>query len=635
MTGPDAEVLDVFRAEANERLDRMTELLIGIDDGSAPVDAIDLLFRDVHSVKGSAGMVGFDRTRTIAHELEDQLSAARAGDTLASELVEPLLRLTDAVRRSLGGGDDHDATATDPGQAAGEPAEPPTQTRGAPTIRMPAEKVDRLLDAVGESVVQMRRLEHMLDLSASDENAAWELGREKALLDGMQRAAIDMRTLPLASIVGRYPRAVRELALAERKEVVLETSGMETQLDRVILEGISEAIAHLLRNAVAHGIESPEERERAGKQRCGRVVLRAEQRGSFVAVAVADDGRGVDADVVARADAAGSLVGVLCTAGFSTAAAVSEVAGRGVGLDAVKTHVESLGGSIEISTVPGAGTTTTLLLPYSVALTRVLLIERDGRRFAVPLASVEEVAFVENPLSLVGRQALELHGSAVPLADLAALLGAPSRAPGARPRAVVVRSSESRQAVVCDRILGDQEVMVKSLGALLASTPGYLGAAIVDSGAIAPVLDPAFLTRRLGATAPAPAANGSEPQPPKLLVVDDQFTVRELQRSILEAAGYRVATARNGREACAAIAADAEIGLVVTDVEMPEMDGIELLRTIREDPRRSALPVVVLTSRASEDDKLRGAEAGADAYIVKDEFDQRALLDTVERLLVR
>ena len=633
MSEVDSEVIDVFRAEANERLDSMVELLVGIEAGSAPVDAIDLLFRDVHSVKGSAGMVGYDGTRSSAHALEDRLSEARSGDTLASAMVEPLLRLTDAVRQSLDG---DEAAASEPTPVAVEPVQARPQRAATPTIRMPAEKVDRLLDAVGESVLQLRTIEGALDISIDDGTAEWELDRGKVMLDALQRAAIDMRTLPLASIIGRYPRAVRELALAEGKDVVLETIGMEAQLDRVILDGIAEAISHMLSNAVAHGIESPEERERAGKPRCGRVVLRAEQRGSLVAVEVSDDGRGVAPEVVARAAASGaSLVSVLCAAGYSTAATVSEVAGRGVGLDAVKAHVESLGGSIEFHSSPGAGTTTTLLLPYSVALTRVLLIERDGHRFGIPLASVEEIAVVENPLSLLGHQALELHGHAVPLADLATLLGAPSRALAPRPRAVVVRSSEGRQGVVCDRVLGNHEVMVKDLGALLAAVPGYLGAAIVDSGTIAPVLDPAFLTRPVGAGNPALPTRAQQPQARKVLVVDDQFTVRELQRSILEAAGYRVSTARNGREACTEIAADPEIDLVVTDLEMPEMDGIELLKKIRADPRRASLPVVVLTSLARADHKWRGADAGADAYLVKDEFDQRTLLDTVERLVAR
>jgi two-component system chemotaxis sensor kinase CheA len=499
---------------------------------------------------------------------------------------------------------------------------------------MSTDKVDRLLDAVGESALQMGRLEHVLDVSQGDENAGWELGRSRVLLDDLQRAAIDMRTLPLASIAGQYPRAVRDIAAAHGKEATFVTSGTETQLDRVVLDGIAEPIAHMLRNAVAHGIEPPDERERAGKPRAGRIELRAEQRGNVVAVEVADDGRGVSGELLARAERAGSLVEVLCEPGFSTAGEVSDVAGRGVGLDAVKQHVESLGGSMEIESEPGAGTTVRLLLPYSVALTRVLMIERDGNPFGLPLASVEEVTVAERPLSLVGSQALELRGRTVPLTDLATILGARVRPLDRRPRAVVVRSSGRRQAVACDRILGEQEVIVKSLGPLLAGVPGYLGAAILDSGAIAPILDPAFLTpRRDGFT--LTFAEPEEAAAPKVLVVDDQFTVRELQRSILEAAGYRVVIARNGREACGEIAAQPDIDLVVTDMQMPEMDGMELLQAIRQDPRRASLPVVVLTSLGSEDDKRRGAEAGADAYIVKDEFDQRALLDTVERLVVR
>lgn len=269
MSAVEAEVLDVFRAEANERLDRMVELMVAIEDGSAPADAIDLLFRDVHSIKGSAGMVGYGETRTIAHGLEDRLGEARTGDTLAGDMIEALLGLTDDVRRSLAGGDVVPSDRGAPAAVSATGTEGPAPIAGGRTIRMPAEKVDRLLDAVGESVLQMRTIEQVVDISRGDEHAEWELSRGTVLLDALQRVAIDMRTLPLASIIGRYPRAIRELALAHGKEVVLETSGMDAQLDRVILDGIAEAIAHLLSNAVAHGIESPDERERAGKPRSG------------------------------------------------------------------------------------------------------------------------------------------------------------------------------------------------------------------------------------------------------------------------------------------------------------------------------------------------------------------------------
>lgn len=503
---------------------------------------------------------------------------------------------------------------------------------------MPTIKVDRLLDAVGESVVQTRRLEHALgsaDVGQADESTEWEMGRGKLMLAELQRAAIDMRTLRLGSITGGYPRAVRDMALTAGREVSFEIRGGETQLDRVILDGITDTIAHLLRNAVAHGIEAPEERELAGKPRAGRIVLRAEQRGSVVAIEVTDDGRGVAPAVAQQARQAGtSLAAVLCEPGFSTTTEVTDVAGRGVGLDSVRADVESFGGSLEIESAPERGTVTTMLLPYSIALMQVLLVERAGQVFGLPLASVEETSIVERSLALAGSDALEVRGHAVALCDLAMVLGWPASPLRSRPRAVIVSSSGHSQAITCDQVLGEQEVVLKSLGALLAGVPGYLGAAIIDDGAIAPILDPAFLTRRLARRAAPTLEVKAESPARSVLVVDDQFTVRELQRGILEAAGYRVLTGRDGRDACRQIADDPQIELVVTDLDMPEMDGIELLQTIRQDPRRSSLPVVVLTSRASEADKRRGMEAGADAYIAKDEFDQRTLLDTVERLLV-
>ena len=305
------------------------------------------------------------------------------------------------------------------------------------------------------------------------------------------------------------------------------------------------------------------------------------------------------------------------------------MAGRGVGLDAVKSHVESLGGGLEVQSEPGRGTTVTMLLPLTLAIMRVLVFERDGQTFGLPLTSVDEAIVVGETMSLGGREAIELRGRSIPLADLPATRGATAGDPTRQPHAMVVASSGRRVALLCDRIVEEQEVVIKSLGPLLASVPGHLGAAIMPDGRIALILDPAFVTRATarGRATPEPSA---ELHQSTVMVVDDQFTVRELQRSILEAAGYDVRTARDGREALAGMDG---VELVVTDVQMPEMDGIELLQAIRENRERSSLPVVMVTSQGGEDDRQRGLEAGADAYIVKDKFDQRALIETVERLL--
>jgi two-component system, chemotaxis family, sensor kinase CheA len=629
VNGPDPEILGIFREEAGERLDRIVATLLALESGEAGPEAVDSLFRDAHSIKGSAGMVGMTEVAAIAHTMEDCLEGPRDEGIFPMELTDPLLKATDELRR-LVSGQNGSAVQVQPAAPA-EPVGPPERS-----MRMSAEKVDRLLDAVGETVLHSRRLDHLLANGAharDDERLEAELGDGEVLLDALQDSVIQMRTLPLSSITGQFPRAVRDLAATHQKQVELEVIGADTQLDRVILDGISDSIAHLLRNSVAHGIESPAEREAAGKPRCGRVELRAEPRGAMVAVELTDDGRGVAAELTSQVGPGRTLADVLSEAGVSTASQVSDVAGRGVGLDAVKAHVQSLRGDFEVHSEPGRGTVMTMLLPLTLALLRVLLVERGGQVFGVPLASVEEAITVTDTMSLGGRQAIEVRGRSVPLADLAEIVGAAAPALGKAPTALVVASSGRRVAAACDKIVGEQEVVVKSLGPLLASMPGYLGAAINGDGSVALILDPASLTGQVARGAPrAPAAEPDSPTS-KVLVVDDQFTVRELQRSILEAAGYRVETARDGREALAKMDGEAGIDIVVTDVDMPEMTGIELLRAIRADPERPSLPVVVVSARGSEDDRRLGVEAGADAYIVKKEFDQRTLLDTVERLI--
>ena len=669
MSQADAALLAIFHEETAERLDRVVEVLLAVEGGSAGQGAVDSLFRDVHSIKGNVGMVGFDEAQRLAHAMEDVLERAREGGELPGELVQPLLNATDAIRRSVAGSSEGieealeelartavpadlgagGAAATVPAPSV-EPAEPapgvsptPEASRGAAapaaSLRVGADKVDRLLDAIGEAGLHRRRMDHLLEDRDPAGVLEEELDRGARLVDDLQDAVLELRTLPLSSISSRFPRAVRDLARHEGKQVELRLTGTETQLDRSVLDGISETITHLLKNAVAHGIEPSAERTAAGKPPTGLVELRAEQRGALVAIEVTDDGRGVPEAVLREARGHGSLSEVLARPGFSTAEGVSSAAGRGVGLNAVKAHVEALGGGLELRSEPGSGMHATLLLPVTLALLRVLLVERGGQAFGIPLGNVLEALPVERRTSLGGRDAIELRGEWVPLADLASGLGAETEQLATNPTAVVVTAAGERSAAMCDSVLGEQEIVVKSLGPLLAGVPGYLGAGILGDGRVALVLDPALLARRLGA-APGGAARPAQASAatnghdrPEVLVVDDQFTVRELERSILEAAGYRVTTARDGREALGLIAGGEAVEVVVTDLEMPELDGLGLIRAIRSDPKHSSLPVVVVSSHGSEEDRRRGAEAGADAYIVKQDFDQRTLIESVARLV--
>jgi len=341
---------------------------------------------------------------------------------------------------------------------------------------------------------------------------------------------------------------------------------------------------------------------------------------------------------------------------------VTDLAGRGVGLDAVKAHVHSLGGRFDVTSEPGHGMAVSLLLPVALALLKVLLIQRGGAVYGLPIAGVEEVVTVEATTTLQGRVSLDLRGRSLPVVDFAAVIGADAPPLPPRPPALVLTAEGRWLAAACDALLGEEEVVVKPLGPLLAGVGGYLGAAILGDGGIALLIEPGALIRGhrraargwlSAAAAPAkgtvvpraaaPEHPGPAAGPPaavttgpaKILVVEDSFIVRELQRCVLESAGHRVVTASDGREALDVLDKDEEIELVVTDLEMPRLGGLDLTRAIRADGHRSSLPVVMVTSRGSEEDRRRGMEAGVDAYIDKQGFQQSALLATVDQLLGR
>jgi two-component system chemotaxis sensor kinase CheA len=703
MTGFDTEFIELFRDETARRLDDMDNLLLEIESGDADADAVNSLFRHAHTIKGAAGMLGFDDVRALAHGAEDVLARVRDADRFSPEIATPLLRATAAMRVSIAGsgepiddvladlagsqgtlpdgtgssadgarpaeggargasaeisaGASTEAGATngtadgDPGDASGpgagaSPAVAVPQQAGArsarqapgtqsSTLRVPADKIDHLLDVAGEILQHRRTLAHSLGHQAQlSQDVADLFGAGERMLDDLKETAVAMRTLPLEVITAGLPRVVRDLAKAAGKDVEFAVSGADTELDRVILESLSEPLTHLLRNAVVHGIEPRAEREQAGKRPQGRLEFRAEPRGGLVEIVVADDGRGVSRALIEEAGQR-SLAEVLARPGFSTAGEVTDLAGRGVGLDAVKAYANSLGGGLEIRSEPGQGMEVILLLPLALALGEVLVFERGGGVYGVALAAVEEVVTVTGTATLQGSQTMPVRGRSLPVTDLLTLLGAAAPPVGDHSPGIVISSGGRRTIVTCDALLGAEEVVIKPLGPLLASVPGYLGASILGDGRIALLVEPATLTegprRDPGPAAPAP----EPPAAPKILVVEDSFTVRELQRSILEAAGYPVVTARDGREALQSIDRDSQIALVVTDLEMPRLDGLELTRAIRASSTRSSLPVVIVTSHGSDDDQRRGIEAGADAYMLKRSFDQQDLLATVEQLVGR
>lgn len=494
-------------------------------------------------------------------------------------------------------------------------------------------KLERAIEALARSSAEDR---HQLDQAAAP----------------LEREVRRIRMLPFGEVCAGLERAVRDLSRASGKVVELSIGGAEVEIDRAILDGLRDPLLHLVRNAVDHGVEPPAERAARGKPPAGRVTVSATLQGSGVEIVVADDGRGLDpARIREQAELRGiaipegdaHLERLLFVQGFSTAPAVTEVSGRGVGLDVVKHSAEALHGAVGVTSEPGRGARFSLLVPLTLATLRAVLVRAGGETFALPATNVRKLLRVDRSelRSAGGRAVLFADASAVLAASLVETLGLPpSERPtaGARTPFVVVASGEREVAFAVDELLDQDEVAVKGLGRRLGHVRCVAGATPLATGRLALILAAselidAALDGPTGASAPfAAATSDAPPARRRLLVVDDSVTTRSLVRSILEAAGFDVVTAPDGLAAWQ-ILQERGADLVVADVEMPRMDGFELTETIRRSRRFGDLPVILVTALASEQDRARGLEAGARAYLPKSAFDQTQLLEAIHRML--
>lgn len=473
------------------------------------------------------------------------------------------------------------------------------------------------------------------------------------LQDGVKR----VRMLPLSTLAAPLRRMVRDLARDKGVEATMEVQGADTEMDKQVLEQLKDPLIHLLRNCVDHGIEPPQERQRRGKPAQGRIALRAERQGNAIVIEVADDGRGIDVEAVRQAAVRrGLLSGEAAVAmgesevqdliflpGLSTAPMVTDVSGRGIGLDVVRRNVEAMQGRVEVTSLVGRGTSITLTLPFTLASTRCLLVCAGEQTLAIPLAAVERMVAVgaEDVFSVAGKEAIRYQGQPLALARLADILrlekGGPAFNGRGKAPAVILSAGGQRIAFLVDELRGEEELLVKSLGRQLSRVPNIAGATILGSGRVILILNAADLIKSAqqaaASVAPAVAVEQKEtPARPTILIVDDSITTRTLEKNILTTAGYDVRLAYDGQEAIAALA-ESPCDLVVADVDMPRMDGFELTRRLKEDERYRDLPVILVTSLGSAEHKARGIAVGADAYIVKSSFDQDNLLETIRQLI--
>jgi len=474
------------------------------------------------------------------------------------------------------------------------------------------------------------------------------------LVESLQDNVRMMRLVPVATLLRPMSRSVRDIARELGKKVNLEISGDDIEIDRMVLDGIHDPLIHLLRNALDHGIEVPQQRLNKGKPAEGHLHISVSSEGSQIVMTVQDDGKGISADEIAASARKKKLVSeaelaamgrdeildLIFRPGFSSKDVITRISGRGVGLDVVVMNLRKLKGSVQVQTDEGSGTRFILRLPITLATDHGVLVRAGGVVFAIPTSAVDRIMEIrpEQIVEVEASHAISYRGRSIPLRDLAATL---ELEPQERinkktmPVMVVAKGWDS-VAFLVDEVIGEREIVVKPFRSLLQSVRNITGGTLTGNGDVIMVLNPSDLvdTAMRGSLEHLPyvASQVELAKVLRVLVVDDSITTRSLEKSILEHAGYKVSVAVDGKQAWDMLQEQA-FDLVVTDVEMPEMDGFELTALIKQSERLKRLPVIIVTSLTREEDRKRGIEVGAEAYIVKGQFETKALLDVVGQLI--
>ncbi|MDO4769175.1 MAG: response regulator [Brachymonas sp.] len=517
-------------------------------------------------------------------------------------------------------------------------------------------RVQELTRMMAESVNDVASVQRTMvrTVQASEDNLIAQARQARELQDDLLRS----RMVEFDSLSERLYRVVRQAAKESGKQVTLNISGAQTAMDRTIIERIASPFEHLLRNAVVHGIESPEQRAQAGKEAVGHIEISLQQDGNDVAISVRDDGKGLNVPRIREKAIANKLLApdaqisddeamqLIFQSGLSTADQVTSLAGRGVGMDVVRTEVKALGGRIETRSRPQAGTEFTLVLPLTTAVTQVVEVQAGDLRFGVPSGLIESVqrASSKEIQQAYNAHSYTFHGESLPFYWAGAMLQASRRSANVSAKrhvVLILRSAAQRIVMHVDAVVGNHEVVVKNIGPQLARMPGLSGITILPNGSALLIYNPVALSfvyeeqiRAFSADRADPAVLGrsvklAEPLAPLVLVVDDSITVRRVTGRLLQREGYRVASAANGVAALRAIANERP-DLVLSDIEMPQMDGFDLLRNIRSSDELKDLPVIMITSRTADKHRDHAMELGATGFLGKP-YPEEAMLELLRQ----
>jgi chemosensory pili system protein ChpA (sensor histidine kinase/response regulator) len=508
-----------------------------------------------------------------------------------------------------------------------------------------------LAESLGDVITLQQSLQKNLD------EAELAILQQARLNRELQTGLMGIRLVPLANLSDRFYRVVRQTAKELGKKANLEIRGARAELDRSVLEKITAPFEHLLRNAIAHGLEEPLARVAAGKDELGEIMIDAQQRGNEIVLTVSDDGAGLNfARIREKAIEAGllernaelaepQLAQFIFMTGFSTAKEVTQVAGRGVGMDVVKNEITSLGGRVEIASVAGKGTTFTITLPLTLAVTQAVMLRAGAATFAVPSVMIEQVqeyrahGFSE----AMGQGEIEWNRNKYPLRSLLPLLGEiDTPTPPRQIPVLLLKSGVQRAAVRVDQIIGNREVVVKTIGPQLARLSGIAGATVLGNGQVVLILNPVQLVHResqVAAYVPVPQVEGEaalvveeRSGAPLVMVVDDSLTVRKITSRMLVREGYEVATAKDGVDALQQLQ-DVKPDCILLDVEMPRMDGFEFARNVRADDATRGIPIIMITSRTADKHRNHALEIGVNEYMGKP-YQEEQLVALIKRYTV-
>lgn len=697
-----------FVEEAADHIPRLREGVATLEQGHSDKEHINELFRAAHTLKGSSRMLKLEPITALAHSTEELLSAFRDGSrTPTSESISLLHQAIDALSDLVGqlrqGSAPSDLPSTDtalcsaleaaangtcqphntspppsapePPAANAAPAEhhaPPKASEAAAlslndTVRVRLDRLDDVIRLMGEVLSGHHHLHSLVEqartlsatLPSEQQRAFNAFNRElkdsvlshDALMSDLHERALQMRMLPLSVVFDPLAQMARELAHSLGKHVDCRVRGSEIELDRQMIDRLSDPLIHLLRNALDHGLETPDERRAANKPPRGALTLQAWQDGSWVVVEMHDDGAGISLDAVRQKALSKSLLTpeqlsglsdqetleLILLPGFSTKAMITDFSGRGVGMDVVKqTIVDELSGDLKLTSEAGKGTRLTLRLPLSLAMMRVLLVRVSNTTLGVTAPHVAELVECASTdfIDAAGQPTLVLRNEFVPVVSLAALLSLPE--PGHLADSVlllVVHQRQQKLALIVNELVDERDMVIKPLPGHLRDLPLVSGMVTQGRNALVSLLHVPALLERARHHVKRDSGHVDPPtQTHRILVVDDSLNTREIEKDVLEAWGYQVTLAENGRDGLNKALAD-HFDAVLTDVEMPVMDGFALTAHLRENDYYRHKPIIIITSREKEADRQRGMEVGADAYIVKGSFDQNNLVETLKALL--